>query len=84
MSRSGVYYAVKAMERVAAGTAADGGPDGRARRAVARPAPAAARPASRTVSWRRRLLAAVHLRMGGARGGARHGSRRLGSAARAD
>src|SRR5215471_11652440 len=59
MSRSGFYYAVKAMERVAAGTA-DGVPDVPARRAVARPAPTAARPAGRIVSWRRRLLAAVH------------------------
>jgi hypothetical protein len=83
MSRSGFYYAVKAMERAAAGTA-DGVPDVPARRAVARPAHAAAHAADRAVSWRRWLLTAMHLRMGGARGGAGQGSPRLGGAARAD
>lgn len=77
MSRSGVYYAVKAMERAAAGTAADGVPGARGR-----PARAAARPRGRIASWRRRLLAAAHLGMGGARGEAGQGSRRLGGAAR--
>ncbi len=36
MSRSGVFYAVKAMERVAAGSAADDVPDVPARQLAAR------------------------------------------------
>lgn len=60
MARSGVFYAVQAMERVAAGTAADGVAGGPARRAVAH------RDGS-IVSLRRRILAAMHLATGGAR-----------------
>jgi len=77
MSRSGVYYAVKAMERAAAGTAANGVAGGPARRAVARPE-------GSIVSLRRRVLAAIKLGTVGARGRARRGSRRLGGAAQAD
>ena len=77
MSRSGVFYAVKAMERVATGTVAAGVAGGPAGRAVARPE-------GSIVSLRRRVLAAIHLGTGGARGRARHGSRRLGGAAQAD
>lgn len=76
MSRSGVFYAVKAMERVAAGTAAGGLADRPAKRA-------AGRPAGSIVSLRR-LLAALHRGAGGARGNAGQGSRRLGGAAQAD
>jgi len=81
MSRSGFYYAVNAMERVAAGTAADGVP---ARRAVARQAPASARTEGSIVSLRRRVLAAVRLPVGGARDRARRGSRGLGGATGAE
>jgi len=77
MSRSGVFYAVKAMEWVAAGTVADGVAAGPARRAVARSE-------GRIVSLRRRVLAAMHLGTGGARGGARRASRRLDGAAQAE
>ena len=81
MSRSGVYYAVKAMERAAANTAADGVP---ARRAAARQAPAAARSDRSNSSLMRRVLAVAHLGMGGVRGKAARDGRRLGGAARAD
>jgi hypothetical protein len=77
MSRSGVYYAVKAMERAAAGAAADGVAGRPARRAVARPE-------GSIVSLRRRVLAAIQRGTGGARSGARRDSRRLGGAAQAD
>jgi hypothetical protein len=81
MSRSGFYYAVNAMERVATGTAAGRVPDVPARPAVARQAPTAGRPEGSIVALRRRILAAVRLGMGGARG---QGSRRLRGPARAD
>jgi len=84
MSRSGFFYVVKAMERVAAGTAAHGVPDVPARRAVARQAPSSARTEGSIVSLRRRVLAAVHLPVGSARERADQGSRRLGGAAQAD
>jgi len=77
MSRSGVYYAVKAMERTAAGAAAAGVAGRPARRA-------GARPEGSIVSLRRRVLAAIHLGTGGARHRARHGSRSLSGAAQAD
>jgi hypothetical protein len=80
MSRSGVYYAVKAMERAAAGTAAADVP---ARRAVAREA-TAARPEG-GISYRAwRVLAAMRHGIGGAPAKAGRGRRRLGGAARAD
>jgi len=77
MSRSGVFYAVKVMEWVAAGTAADGVAGGPARRAVARSE-------GSLVTLRRRVLAAMHLGTGGARGSARQAGRRLDGAAQAD
>jgi hypothetical protein len=84
MSRSGFYYAVQAMERVAAGTAADGVPDVPARRAAARQAPASAHTEGSIVSLRRRVLAAVRLPVGSARHRVRRGGRRLGGTARAE
>jgi hypothetical protein len=83
MSRSGVYYAVKVMERVAAGTAADV-PAGPAKRAAARPARTTARRGGSFVSLARWVLAVMHFEMRGSQGGAGQGSRRLGRAARAD
>ncbi|HEV3292507.1 MAG TPA: hypothetical protein VG123_26335 [Streptosporangiaceae bacterium] len=80
MSRSGVLYAVKAMERASAGDA----PRVPARRAADhQAAAAAARPGESTSSLARRALAAVRDRIGAAPG--RVGQdRRLGGAARAD
>jgi hypothetical protein len=75
MSRSGVFYAVKAMERVAAGTA---GATGEAAQR------AAARPGGSIVALRRRVLAAIHLGTGGARGSAGQASRGLGGATQVD
>ena len=81
MSRSGFYYVVKTMERVAAGTAANGVPDVPARPAVARQAATGARPEGSVAALRRRVLAAMRLGAGGARS---QGSRRLPGPARAD
>lgn len=83
MSRSGVFYAVKAMERTAAGTAA-----ARAARVPARQAidleTAAARRDGRTASLIRGVLGAVQRSVGVRPAPAGRGRRRLGSAARAD
>ena len=85
MSRSGVFYVVKAMERSVAGTDAPRVP---ARQAVDREA-AAARPEGGT-SLVRRMLAAVRHGIGttsgtgAAPGTAGRGRRRLSGAARAD
>jgi hypothetical protein len=76
MSRLGVFYAVQAMERVAAGTAADHAAGGPAKRAAARE--------GGIVSLRRRVLAAMHFGTSGARGSAAQVSRRLGGAAPAE
>ena len=79
MSRSGIFYAVKAMERTAAGDTlgVSGG------READHQAVAAAHPDGSTSSFARRVLAAVRDRIGGAAG--RVGQDRpLGSAARAD
>jgi len=78
MSRSGVFYAVKAMERTAAGDAPGVG----ARRAADHRAAAAHRDRG-TWSFARRVLAAVRDRIGGAAGRVGQG-RTLGGAARAD
>jgi hypothetical protein len=79
MSRSGVFYAVKAMERAAAGDV----PRVPARRAADHQAAAATRPGESTSSLARRVLAAVRDRIGAAPG--RVGQDRpLGGAARAD
>lgn len=84
MARSGVFYAVKAMERVAAGTAADDVAGRPGRRAVARsPRPAARREGS-IACLARRVLAAARFGMADGRGEAGQGSRRLGGAAGAD
>jgi len=80
MSRSGVFYVVKAMEQAAAGDA-PGVPAGRA--ADHQAAAAAAHPDGSTWSFVRRSLAAVRDRIGGAAGRADQG-RPLGGAARAD
>ncbi len=84
MSRSGVFYVVKAMERTVAGTAAADAPPVPARPAADRGAAAAARPDGRTSSLVRRLLTAVQHRIGRAPGATGRGRRRLGGAARAD
>jgi hypothetical protein len=84
MSRSGVFYVIKAMERTAAGTAAAGAPRVPARQAVDREAAAAARPDGSTASLMRRVLAAVQHSVGVEPGAAGRGRRRLGGAARAD
>ena len=82
MSRSGFYYAVKTMERTAAGTPAAGVPRVAARQAADRDAAAAARPDESTASLIRRVLAAVLHSVGGTAGTASRGHRRLGGAAR--
>ena len=81
MSRSGVFYVVRAMDRVAAGTAAEDVPGAPASRAIARQGPAGVRAEGSGFSLVRRVLAAVHRGRGGVAGRA---SRRLGGAARAD
>ena len=81
MSRSGVFYAARAMERVAAGTATDGVPGVPAGRAVARRARTAAHFDGGIFSVVRRALAGVRRGVGGVRG---QSGRRLGGAARAD
>jgi hypothetical protein len=84
MSRSGVFYAVKAMERVAAGTAVDGVPGVPTSRGVVRQASAGARPEGRIFFLVRWVLAGMRPGMGGVAGRAGQGGRRLGRAARAD
>jgi hypothetical protein len=79
MSRSGVFYAVKAMERTAAGDA----PRVPAGRAADHQAAAAAHRDGSTWSFVRRVLAAARYRIGGAAGRVGQG-RPLGGAARAD
>ena len=83
MSRSGVFYVVRAMQRTAAGTAAAGAARAPARQALDREA-AAARPDGGTVSFVRRVLAAVQRSVGVAPGAVGRRRRRLGGAARAD
>ena len=84
MSRSGVFYAVKAMERTAAGTAAACAAREPARQAGDREADAAARPDGSTASLIQRVLAVVQHSVGVVPGAAGRGRRRLGGAARAD
>jgi hypothetical protein len=79
MSRSGVFYAVKAMERTAAGDT----PGVPARRTAAHQAAAAEHRDGSTWSFVRRVLAAVRDRIGGTAGRVGQG-RPLGGAARAD
>jgi hypothetical protein len=86
MSRSGVFYVVRAMERTAAGTAAAGAARVPARQAAEREVATAARPDGGTASLVRRALTAVQHSVGIASGTAGRGRRRrrLGGAARAD
>jgi hypothetical protein len=84
MSRSGVFYVVKAMERTAAGTAAAGAARVPAGQAVDREAAAADRSGDSTASLIRRVLAAVQHSVGVTPSTAGRGRRRLGGAARAD
>ena len=79
MSRSGVFYAVKAMEHAAAGTAIASPP----RERPADPgAPVAVAAHSGTPSLVRRIVAAVNRSIGSAPG--KTAQRRLGRAVRAD
>jgi hypothetical protein len=81
MSRSGVFYAIKAMERVAAGADAPGvAPEG----AVANDARAAASPDGSASSIVLRVLEAIPHSLGWAAGLAGRGRPRQGRAARAD
>jgi hypothetical protein len=84
MSRTGVFYVVKAMEMAAMGKAAAGAPRVPARRAVAREAPAADRADGGARSRWRRVLAAVRRGMGSAPGRSGRSRRRLGGAAQPD
>jgi len=84
MSRSGVFYAIKAMERVAAGTTGADAPRVAAGRAVAHDAPAVVRPDGGASAVVQRARAAMRYCLGGARGRAGWGLRRRGRAARAD
>lgn len=84
MSRSGVFYAVKAMERTAAGTAAAGAGRVPARQAGDREAAAAPRPDGSTAPLIRRALAAVQHSIRVALGTTGRGRRRVGGAAQAD
>lgn len=79
MSRSGVFYAIKAMERTAAGAAAADAP---ARRAVDGEALTTAHPNDSIFSRIRHVLAVVH--HGGAASRAGRGRRSLSDAAGVD
>jgi len=79
MSRSGVFYVVKAMERAAAGTTTADPPRGQAND---HDAPGTIRAHGGTPSLGRRVFAAVSRGIGSVRGGTGH--RRLGGAVRAD
>jgi hypothetical protein len=79
MSRSGVFYAINAMERTAAGAAAADAP---ARRAVDREALTTAHPDGSIFSRIRHVLAIVHHRGAASRAG--RGRRNLSGAARVD
>jgi hypothetical protein len=82
MPRSGVFYAVKAMERTAAGTPAAGAPGSPARRAADPHTPSTGRADGGISSRVRQVLTAMH-HSGAARRAAR-GRRRLRGAARAE
>jgi hypothetical protein len=84
MSRSGVFYVVKAMERTVAGTSEAGAAGGPARQAVDREAAAHARPDGGATSLIRRVLAAVQHRIVVTPAAAGRHRRKLGGAARAD
>jgi hypothetical protein len=82
MSRSAVFYVVKAMERAAAGTTPASPPPAPRRRADDHDAPETIRAHGNTPSFLRRVFAAVTRGTGGAPGKARQ--RRLGRAVRTD
>jgi len=84
MSRSGVFYVVKAMERAATGTTTASTPRVPPRRADDHGAPDAIRVHGGGPSRWQRIAAAVRHSAGGALGKAGWGHRRLGRAARAD
>jgi hypothetical protein len=83
MSRSGVFYVVKAMERAAAGTATASTPQVPPGRADDHGAPDAIG-VHGTPSFWQRISAAVRPSTGAALGKPGWGRRRLGRAARAD
>ena len=82
MSRSGVFYVAKAMERAAAGTAPASPPRVPRRRADDHDAPEAIRARGDRPSLARRVFAAVSRSTGSAPG--QTGHRRPGRAVRAD
>jgi len=84
MSRSGVFYVVKAMERAATGATTASPPRVPARRADDHGAPDAIRVHGGHPSLWQRVSAAVRHGTGGAAGKAGWSRRRLGRAARAE
>jgi hypothetical protein len=82
MSRSAVFYVVKAMERTAAGTTPASSPPALRRRADDHDAPETTRAHGGAPSFLHRVFAAVTRRTGGTPGQA--GQRRPGRALRAD
>jgi hypothetical protein len=82
MSRSAVFYVVKAMERAAAGTATAGPPRTPRGRTDDHDAPETIRAHGDSPSLMRRVFAAVSRSTGSAPG--QTGRRRLGRAVRAD
>jgi len=82
MSRSGVFYVAKAMERAAAGTTPASPPPTPRRRADDHDAPGTTRGHGGPPSFLRRVFAAVTRGAGGTAG--RAGQRRPGRALRAD
>jgi hypothetical protein len=82
MSRSAVFYVVKAMERAAAGTTPASPPPAPRRRADDHDAPETTRTHGNPPSFLRRVFAAVTHGAGGRPGKA--GERRPGRALRAD
>jgi hypothetical protein len=84
MSRSGVFYVVKAMERAAGGTATASPPPVPPRRSDDHDGPEALRARGAGASLWQRVSAAVRRRPVGAPRKASWDRRRLGRAARAD
>jgi hypothetical protein len=84
MSRTGLFYVVKAMERAAAGTTEASPPPVPARRSDGHDVPEALRARGAGRSLRQWISAAVRHGTGGAPRHSGWGRRRLGRAARAD
>jgi hypothetical protein len=84
LSRSGVFYAIKAMERVATGTTGADAPGVAPGGAVAHDARAAASPDGSASSVTLRVLDAIRHSLGRAVGIVGRGRPRLGRAARVD